>query len=748
MSSPPPLHGTPAMDAPSAGEETPANLYPHLAVASQPPPFLVAADPPSPHPNIQPPPPPRPCLPAAVAFDAQPSTFPLAPDSGHIAFSAPPSNGNVVLVSSSPSPFSHVLPAPAPPHFIFPGSGWRPPPQIPFRFHAGAQAATTPFLYCPPGSGSSRSTSHGGGQSFLDLMASVVSKDVPFNPSVLEVGACSGRHEMDAAREEHCASDDEKADVTDYDEGGDDNTLRMMELTMKVTVRKFKKSLFLTAQIGTKPGNIPVDDCAAERLATWGKNSPFAANGSVMVAIEEALRNSGSKALLFLPKVGMTFLSLGDAYQFYNLYSWELGFSIRLGTNANKSSYVTSDGEKMKNMQEYRCRRAGKPGRNVQSTTRCGCKARLRLLRNKNNEWYVKNFDPDHNHPLVSSCAEKRHLGSHQSIDQSTKNLVRFLRENNVSLGKREVRIRQGWPIQAHAAKIYTKDAYKLFLKELYKSTSYIVVRETHHDGDGDHFIVSHIDADKREQWSKVEFEVHIDQKTKFHSCECGLYNHFGILCCHALLLLVRQGVTTIPDVHIMVRWTKDACAVNPSHLVHVQEISNALDSKEFRSGLIDDAVREFVSLANTDRECFDVAITQLTTVVKKLKKMTDSVRTRCQVGFASSCSEYEHSRGGTSAGYIALFTLLAGGHGVQRCTLFAVCTPKLDYRHCYLRKGTVFGDEPCLSARAEQGYCLNTAAHAAQPKPGPIHGFGKLQSELHEDRLMALYKFLVTGAV
>jgi hypothetical protein len=66
----------------------------------------------------------------------------------------------------------------------------------------------------------------------------------------------------------------------------------------------------------------------------------------------------------------------------------------------------------------------------------CGCPARLRLLQNKNNEYYVSIFVVEHNHELVESCGEKRHLNSHQSIDQGTKNMVRSLRENNVSLSK------------------------------------------------------------------------------------------------------------------------------------------------------------------------------------------------------------------------------------------------------------------------------------------------------------------------
>ena len=43
---------------------------------------------------------------------------------------------------------------------------------------------------------------------------------------------------------------------------------------------------------------------------------------------------------------------------------------------------------------------------------------------------------PLHNHSLSSTCGEKMHCPSHRLIDRYTKDLVRQLRENNVSLGK------------------------------------------------------------------------------------------------------------------------------------------------------------------------------------------------------------------------------------------------------------------------------------------------------------------------
>lgn len=68
------------------------------------------------------------------------------------------------------------------------------------------------------------------------------------------------------------------------------------------------------------------------------------------------------------------------------------------------------------------------------ATTRCGCKATLRLHLNENSKWYVKVFREEHNHALVESCSEKKHLHSHQHIDKPIRDLIKNLRENNVSL--------------------------------------------------------------------------------------------------------------------------------------------------------------------------------------------------------------------------------------------------------------------------------------------------------------------------
>ncbi|KAE8821136.1 Protein FAR1-RELATED SEQUENCE 3 [Hordeum vulgare] len=129
------------------------------------------------------------------------------------------------------------------------------------------------------------------------------------------------------------------------------------------------------------------------------------------------------------PVIGTSFDSIDEAYNFYNLYSWEVGFGIRLSKgrlNVNRSRC----------MQEIVCGCAGKPVKDNTRSSRCGCNAMIRLLRSEDNGWYICEHRSSHNHPLSMTCGEKMHWQSHRHIDRYTKDLVTQLRQNNVSLGK------------------------------------------------------------------------------------------------------------------------------------------------------------------------------------------------------------------------------------------------------------------------------------------------------------------------
>ena len=59
-----------------------------------------------------------------------------------------------------------------------------------------------------------------------------------------------------------------------------------------------------------------------------------------------------------------------------------------------------------------------------------------RLPRSDDGGWYVCEHRADHNHDLPLNCGEKLHWKSHQHIDSYTRDLVKQLRENNISISK------------------------------------------------------------------------------------------------------------------------------------------------------------------------------------------------------------------------------------------------------------------------------------------------------------------------
>ena len=52
-----------------------------------------------------------------------------------------------------------------------------------------------------------------------------------------------------------------------------------------------------------------------------------------MSTLEQSIRKFAEEPTnsMIKPEIGTSFDSLGEAYDFYNLYSWEVGFGIRYG---------------------------------------------------------------------------------------------------------------------------------------------------------------------------------------------------------------------------------------------------------------------------------------------------------------------------------------------------------------------------------------------------------------------------------
>ena len=58
----------------------------------------------------------------------------------------------------------------------------------------------------------------------------------------------------------------------------------------------------------------------------------------------------------------------------------------------------------------------------------------MRILRSDDTGWYICEHKAEHNHALSVNYMEKLHWKPHQHIDRYTRDLVKQLRGNNISL--------------------------------------------------------------------------------------------------------------------------------------------------------------------------------------------------------------------------------------------------------------------------------------------------------------------------
>jgi zinc finger SWIM domain-containing protein 3 len=120
-----------------------------------------------------------------------------------------------------------------------------------------------------------------------------------------------------------------------------------------------------------------------------------------------------------------TFRSEDEGYEFYNEYAKVKGFSIR----KEEVKYLPGTHTRFRRL--YTCFKEGyrtlanfekpEPKRTPKALTHCGCRARLEIeLSAATGEWFVKNFEDKHNHPLAKE-GQSAYLFSHRRMTDGQK---------------------------------------------------------------------------------------------------------------------------------------------------------------------------------------------------------------------------------------------------------------------------------------------------------------------------------------
>ena len=149
--------------------------------------------------------------------------------------------------------------------------------------------------------------------------------------------------------------------------------------------------------------------------------------------------SADDKRDMFMQIMEMTFTSHDAAYDFYNSYARDNGFSIR----KNRVRYSKTESRHMR-YRRFVCSRQGKRdskllteeghSRRLRAETRCFCEAHLTVkLDQKRGVWYVDSFEDKHSH-ILAGPDEVPFLWSHRKIKEYQKHEI-------MSMGAAGIRI-------------------------------------------------------------------------------------------------------------------------------------------------------------------------------------------------------------------------------------------------------------------------------------------------------------------
>ena len=129
---------------------------------------------------------------------------------------------------------------------------------------------------------------------------------------------------------------------------------------------------------------------------------------------------------LVVPQVGMTFEFEEKAYEMYNTYAGNVGFSIR------KSDTKRRRGDGSIYLKYMVCSNQGhSKGDSSKGTTRTGCNARAQFSVSKEGVWTVQKVVLDHNHYLASPDKRQK-LRSQRSVTEADIKLIAQIRESGM----------------------------------------------------------------------------------------------------------------------------------------------------------------------------------------------------------------------------------------------------------------------------------------------------------------------------
>ncbi|MQL91631.1 hypothetical protein Taro_024237 [Colocasia esculenta] len=323
------------------------------------------------------------------------------------------------------------------------------------------------------------------------------------------------------------------------------------------------------------------------------------------------------------PRVGMVFETEKAAFEYYNQYARQVGFSVRWTTRtlSRKTGLMIA--------RKFVCSKEGHNGdgkiqdlfaRYPREGTRCGCPAFMKIKLGSDGKYQISRFNTIHNHELatpnyVHMLRSQRKISSTRTAvakkkKKKKKDAVaddcKFLESRRNQELEANFRMTQSQPcvppvsIIKHAARVYTSPVFYVFMAE-YVVGLECLIKDEQHDGSTQILTV--------EDGRHHDHMVTINLREQVLSCSCQKFEVAGILCGH-VLSCITNDLRTIPDRYVLKRWTRTASTCSDSSDFHAKALAEApkvVCSQRYRL-----LIRDFVPLlvkASEDEDTYKCAL-------------------------------------------------------------------------------------------------------------------------------------------
>ena len=105
---------------------------------------------------------------------------------------------------------------------------------------------------------------------------------------------------------------------------------------------------------------------------------------------------------------------------------------------------------------------------------------------------------------------------------------------------------------------------------------------------------------------------ISVSETTDEFKCECGMFEHYGMVCSHALKVMIHLKLHELPAKHVLKRWTRDARDILLLEYLRYQKDHGPLKHSSRRHNTLYLLALDVVKLGDGNVEAYALAMEKM----------------------------------------------------------------------------------------------------------------------------------------